>query len=75
MNWSRAVTHGSPQSSNIVLLPKRLRGVDPKELAQNGAQRERVPNPLGGARRTLCAFKRHGDAMSVDSRNLFQNDD
>jgi len=26
-----------------------------EELAQNGVQRKPVPNPLGGARRTLCA--------------------
>ena len=28
-------------------------------LAQNGARREPVPNPFGGARRTLCASKEH----------------
>src|SRR5580658_4305631 len=28
-----------------------------KELAQNGVRRETVPDPFGGARRTLCAFE------------------
>jgi hypothetical protein len=28
-----------------------------EELAQNGARRESVPWPSGGARRTLCAFE------------------
>jgi hypothetical protein len=27
--------------------------------AQNGVRREPVPNPLEGARRTLCAFGKH----------------
>jgi hypothetical protein len=29
-----------------------------KELAQDGVRRETVPAPLGGARRTLCAFEK-----------------
>jgi hypothetical protein len=29
----------------------------PEELAQNGVRRETVPNPSGGARRTLYASK------------------
>jgi len=27
-----------------------------EELAQNGVRRGRVPDPVGGARRALCAF-------------------
>jgi hypothetical protein len=36
------------------LIPPRGRPAF-EEHAQNGVQREPVPNPLGGARRTLCA--------------------
>jgi hypothetical protein len=40
------------------LIPPRGRPAF-EEHAQNGVQREPVPNPLGGARRTLCAFEEH----------------
>ncbi len=40
-----------------------------KEHAQNGVRRDFVPDPLGGARRTLCAFEEH--AQNGVRRDLF----
>jgi hypothetical protein len=45
-----------------------------KELAQNGARREAVPDPDGGARRALCAFDGVEDAAGfgrVDDEGAF----
>ncbi len=39
-----------------------------EEHAQNGARRGPVPDPLGGTRRTLCAFEEH-----ASSRNTFKD--
>jgi hypothetical protein len=36
----------------------RKSGKSFEEHAQNGVRRETVPDPLGGARRTLCASKK-----------------
>ena len=40
-----------------------------EKLAQNGVRRETVPDPPGGARRTLCAFKELGRVTAVVEGN------
>jgi hypothetical protein len=42
-----------------------------EEHAQNGVRRDFVPNPLRGARRTLCAFEEH--AQNGVQRELAPN--
>jgi len=54
---NRAFANTAPPGQSGFLFPWFRRRGRPafEEHAQNGARRERVPDPLGGARRTLCA--------------------